>query len=504
MDSKKSLYLFFKSIFFGGLTIVFSIFITLYVMPIVISRVGIDAYGFVSLSTNIVSYLQIATIALNAYAARYISIAYLQKNYKEFNQFFNTVLWGNIGLGICILILFSLFSCFVNRILNVPNAILHDVQILFICVGINYFIGLLSVAWRVFAQIRDRVDIINLLDSISYLIQITILFLSFSFLNPHIWFIGFATLLSTLFVLIPPVILTRKLLPELQIGVKYCSKSSFCTLVVKGVWNSIDGLGNTLNSGLDLLVANLMLTPIAMGKVSVAKTIMALIIRLYSMVSQVFHPKYIKAYANNDMPLLKRYYRKSIRICSVVTNAIFACFLVLGHDFIRLWIPNQDTNLIFNLTILCLLPCLIEGMTIPLYSVYTLTTKLKIPTIVTIISGFINVLSMLLLLKYSPLGVYAIVITTAIIVTLAHFVTPFYSCKCLGIGLFSFIPTMIQCCVVLCCMIIITLLIGSVLDEANSWLMFCVNGLILAIASFGVGAVYIFLSQRRESLMSNN
>lgn len=498
MLSLKNNVKFLRSIFFGGLSILFSVFITLYITPRVISSVGIDAYGFVSLSSNIISYLQIATIALNAYAARYISISYLRNDMKEFNTYFNTVLWGNLGLGTCILSLFVLFTLFIDKFLNVPANLLRDVQILFFCVGINYFIGLLTVAWKVFAQIKDRVDILNILDSISYILQIIVLFIAYNYLVPRVWYVGFTHLLASIVVLIPVAILTRRYLPELEIKARDFSKSSFRTLVVKGIWNSIDGLGNTLNSGLDLLVTDLMLTPVDMGKVSVAKSIMALTTRLYTMISQVFQPRLIKAYADRNTKLLLSHYRKAIRISSVITNVVFTCFLFLGEDFIRLWIPEQDIQTIFRLTILCMIPGVIEGMTFPLYSVYTLTTKLKVPTIVTIVSGLLNVLSMFLLLKYTNLGVYAIVITTAVIVSLAHFITPFYSCRCLKVGLLSFIPTLGQCLIELVVCIGSVYFINNLLGTISSWWTFLWHGAILGTASFAIGVFFIAIAQKEE------
>ncbi len=503
MFSLKNKIKFLRSIFFGSLSILFSVFINLYITPRVIDSVGIEAYGFVSLSSNVVSYLQIVTIALNAYASRYISIAYLRNDKEEFNKYFNTVLWGNIGLGSLILVFFILFTNYINVFLNVPDGIVWDVKILFFCVGINFFVSLITVAWKVFAQIKDRVDIINILDSISYILQIAVLFIAFNYLTPYVWYVGLTHMIAALFVLVLSVILSRKFLPELQIKASTFSGSAFRTLTIKGIWNSIDGLGNTLNSGLDLLVTDLMLSANDMGKVSVAKSIIALTTRLYTMVSQVFHPRFINAYANNNTKILVGHYKKAIKTCSVITNTVFSCFLFLGMDFIQLWIPNQDIRTIFQLTVLCMIPGVVEGMTFPLYSVYTLTTKLKVPTVITIISGLLNVLSMFILLKYTSIGVYAIVITTAVIVTVAHWITPFYSCKCLGIDLFTFLPTIGLCLGELLVNIVMVYITNKVLIPIHTWWGFITNGFILGTLSMVIGVLFIWATNTRRKTINS-
>lgn len=51
----------------------------------------------------------------------------------------------------------------------------------------------------------------------------------------------------------------------------------------------------------------------------------------------------------------------------------------------------------------------------PIYYVNTLTVKNKIPCFITIIGGLLNVVGMFILIKYTNLGVYAVPITTAVI-----------------------------------------------------------------------------------------
>ena len=42
-------------------------------------------------------------------------------------------------------------------------------------------------------------------------------------------------------------------------------------LVLSGIWNSINSVGNLLNSGLDLWISNLMLSALEMGNLSIVK-----------------------------------------------------------------------------------------------------------------------------------------------------------------------------------------------------------------------------------------
>ena len=181
-----------------------------------------------------------------------------------------------------------------------------------------------------------------------------------------------------------------------------------------------------------------------------------------------------------------------MRVCAILTNTIFECFIFLGKDFLNLWIPNQDIETIYILTLLSIAPCIIEGVTYPLYSVYMLTTRIIVPTLITIVSGLINVVSMYLLLRYTSYGVYAVVLTTAVIVTLIHFITPIYSCICLKIKLSTFVPTILLVGAALVVNTLILLFINSLLGKAIDLTEFITKGIVMGTVCLGIQIIFLF------------
>ena len=70
-----------------------------------------------------------------------------------------------------------------------------------------------------------------------------------------------------------------------------------------------------------------------------------------------------------------------MRICGYFSNVAFAGFVVLGWTYFKLWIPNEDTNILYVLAILTIVSSVTEGVVQPLYYINTLTLKKKIRTI---------------------------------------------------------------------------------------------------------------------------
>ena len=55
--------------------------ISFFLSPYIIRTIGVEANGFVNLANTFVTYADLVVMALNAMAARFITIAYIQKDY---------------------------------------------------------------------------------------------------------------------------------------------------------------------------------------------------------------------------------------------------------------------------------------------------------------------------------------------------------------------------------------------------------------------------------------
>ncbi len=135
------------------------------------------------------------------------------------------------------------------------------------------------------------------------------------------------------------IFITNHLLPEARVDTKHFSLTSVNELIKKGLWNSANSMGNALNSGLDILITNLMLSGIEMEQVAIVKTINNLFNVVYYTVAQAFHPAFIQSYSNKNTKFLVKEMKFSMKMCGLISNLAFACFCVLGMEFYKLWIP---------------------------------------------------------------------------------------------------------------------------------------------------------------------
>ena len=396
--------------------------------PYITDNIGIEAYGFVSLAKNFVNYAQIATIAITSFVVRYISVSYHERKMQEANEYYSTSVIACVALAGVIFISALLLITKIDLLLNVPQNLIFSVKLLFLIVFLNFVLTTATTPFTTAAYIKNRLDITGIIKIIAYLVDAGVMVILFITCTPNVWFVGMGSLAASVVTFICTYILSKKLVPELVFNKDFFSVSKLKNLVGNGIWNSLNSLGNELNSGLDLIISNLFLNGVATGQIAVVKTIGTMFSMLYEVVYQPFQPNLIKAYASGDVNVFINEQKKAMRICGYFSNVAFAGFVALGGLYYKLWLPSEDTKLLHVLTIVTVLGSVTAGVMRPIYYVYTLTLKNKLPCWITIAGGFLNVVSMYVLLKYTQMGVYAIVSTTTVIMLCINlFFNPVYA-----------------------------------------------------------------------------
>lgn len=104
--------------------------ISLVLTPYIVKELGVAAYGFVGLSTQIISYSSLITIALNSMAGRFISIEYYKGNIEKSNKYFSSVFFGNLIIGAIIFVFSCILVIYLDLFINIPSELVSDVKLL--------------------------------------------------------------------------------------------------------------------------------------------------------------------------------------------------------------------------------------------------------------------------------------------------------------------------------------------------------------------------------------
>lgn len=238
-----------------------------------------------------------------------------------------------------------------------------------------------------------------------------------------------------------------------------------------------------------------MLSPFVMGEISIGKSLGTICNTLLESATNSFRPKLLQIYASGNTETLVSEFKKAMKTTGMISNIIFTGFVVCGRDLFRLWLPTQNAEFLYIIAIIVLMSDIIIGVVKPLYYVFTLTKKLKVPCFITIATGIINVVSMYILIRYTSLGAYAVVLTTLVLNYVHFFDTPIYAAYCLKVKLTTFYSSIIEH--FLTCFIQVFLMYWAFLRFPNcdNWLTFVLKCVMVGGGAIVLNAIIIFLEK---------
>lgn len=474
--------------------------INFFFTPYLIRTVGKEAYSFFPLANNFIGYVNIITIALNSMASRFITIKIHENQSEEANKYFNSVLMSNTILAIILIFPSLFFVLFINNILQIPGAILHDVQILFGLVFFGMILNIVTSVFGVATFAKNRLDLSSKRSIESNIIRVLVLFILFYKLTPSVSYIGVANILVIIYVLVTNIHYTKVLLPEIKINRNYFDFSKVKELLSSGVWNSVNQLSIVLLTGLDLLISNVLINPTAAGQYSIVKTAPNFIQSLVAVLVGVFVPQFTILYAQKKHDELLININNSIKFMGLMITIPIAFLIIFGDTFYSLWVPGEDIHLLYILSNLTIIPMIITGSINTIFNVYTVTNKLKVPALVWLVIAIVNVGLVLFLIKTTDLGIIAIPLVSFIVGITRNLVfTPIYAARCLNLKWNTFYKAIFRGSVCSVTMMLVCLVFKNIFN-IDSWIKLILTGGICSIIALSINLMLVLDKGERRIL----
>ena len=484
---------------------VFVAFIATFVITrIVVGASGSELYGFFSLSNDFVNYALIISVALNSMAGRFITVSYYNNDSNEVNQYFNSVFFANIILALVMAIPLLAIDINLEKVINIPFERITEIKLLFLIMFFNYLLTIISSVFSVSTFIKNRVDLDSYRAIESNIIKIVVCIVLYNCFIPNIIYVGIATLISTIYVFVVNIRYVKKLTPEIKIFNKsFFNKEKVKTVVSSGIWNSITRVGAILLNGLDLLIANRMVSSTAMGVLSVSKTLPKYLLTGISNFASVFSPKITIEYAQNNKDEMVKQINYSMKICGLMSNTAAIILIVLGKQIYSLWMPGQDARTLQILSIIAISGYIVLMPLEPIWSVITATNRVRISSIYLIIESVLTLSTVFILLPRVPEGIWQLIVIAGISsvyeVVRGLVFLPIFGAKCISVRQSTFYPSLIRSIVSFLIGTGVCYLLCSII-KMSGWLGLVINCIIVLTASLSLGYVVVLNNNEKKTI----
>lgn len=483
---------------------VVNIGISFLLTPFIVKSVGSESFGFVGLANNFVSYAQVITVALNSMAGRFITIKIHENNIEESKKYFTSIVFANIITAFILTLPSVMIILNLNKIVNVSDGIIFDVQLLWAFIFFNFLIGIVSATYGVAIFVRNKLYLSSVQGIISNMLRVGILIVAFSFYKPAIWYVGLASFSATLYICIWNLHYTKKLLPEVKVKIEYFDINVIKVLLSSGIWNSFSRLSSILSTGLDLLITNLYVGSVAMGILSVAKTVPNAILALFGSLASVYAPQLTISYAEKNYEDMRNQLMSSIKLLGMFASIPVAVLLAYGDIFYSLWVPSQDTRLLYVLT---LLSCIEFIFVLPLeglWNLFTATNNVKQASLYMFFNSILTIIIVLLSLQFTGdpnIKLYIIAGTsTGFAVVRSLIFLPMYGAHCLKFKWNIFYPTIMKNTVAVIIATLFSLLLRNIFN-IETWVMLIFLCILTSVFSVTLNFVLLLDENEKKNFL---
>lgn len=420
-----------------------NLLVRMWYTPFLIGHLGVAVYGLIPLIGAVTEYMAIFTEGFNTAADRLLMIDLAKRDAHGANRTFNTSVVFSIITTAVLLPLALLLAWFTPRIFDIPVGYERDAQILVLLTTSAFTVTAFASCVAISSYAYHRFDLRFLVNVVRLLANTGIVVGLFLFFSPKLWQVGVGTFLSSFFFLIGHTILWRKLTPELFVKFKLFDWARLKQMLSLSGWILVNHIGSLLFLSIDLIVANYVFGAEVAGRYGAVIIFPALLRTLVGTVSGVFVPIVMTLYAQNDFTKLVRFFNVSIKFLGLVMALPIGLLCGLAKPILTTWLGPEFSDLSWLVIVLIGHVC-INNVVVPLFSLQVAADKVRLPGIVTLIMGVMNVVLAVAFALWSGWGYIGIAAAGAIVLTAKNTLfTPLYGARILKLPWYTFLPNLL-------------------------------------------------------------
>ena len=449
--------------------------------PYLIRNLGLKAYGIIPLVVSFVAYFNLFTMSVSNAVTRFVAIHLGRDELEQGNVYFNSALSAMFILCGVLIIPVIVLSVSFSKLFQVPAGFESDSGWLFFYVILSSLITAVTSPFLVSTFIKHRFDLSNSVRMLGHFLRAAIIVLCFTYLSPFLRYVGLSYFAMALFALVCSVILTKYLTPQLQINRKLFKWGALREMGRMSTWMAVDQVGALLYLSIGLIIINLLLGPEQCGRYAAVALWATLLASLGGTISNVFAPIAFEYIAHNKIDILAFQMRRSTKFLGLIMALPVGLLCGLSTPLLKRWLGLSFADL-GPLAWLITAPWLVNIAIRPMFSIYRGLDKVKVPAIVTLVGGIVNVVLSILFVRYTSLGIYGVALALLLCLIAKNlFFTPIYAAIITGQPKVIFIREIIPGLVMASLVSLVALVLSKTYELASIPRLLAISAIVVAI-----------------------
>ncbi len=313
--------------------------------PLVLSKLGPEAFGLQSLVNVIMGYLMVADMGLDIPITKLLAEFSAKNDISKRNDLLSNTFQAYAGIGVAGMLLIFLIEPYLHPLFNIPANLEADARIVFLITGVGFLGNILSMWGRALFSGIQRYDIGNGV-FIFYSVASTIAGIILVRNDFGIVYFVAAKVAGFFFAAVTYFIAVRLTLRNYKFSFGFQSEifSMITPLIGYGFLMRISGM---VFSRMDQTLISVWIGISAVGSYSIPLLITTAVAGLISGIMNYTFPRSSELYALGRIDEFRNLFASSMRHTALLATYIFCFLIVCGDKFLMLWIGKNvfmETN----------------------------------------------------------------------------------------------------------------------------------------------------------------
>jgi membrane protein EpsK len=324
--------------------------------------------------------------------------------------------FGLLALSSILLVFVVWGTLWVDKFLSIPPGSEQQVRVLFACAGVAFLINAMVSPFSTPAFSNNRLDVLNVLSILQTLARVSFVVFLFTWMRPQLWQIGGGLLISALVSAVGAIFIWRSLAPELLIRRQDAYWETFRTITRTSGWVFLVQVGGVLLLSIDIIVINRLLGPESSARYAAILQWSTMLRGLAGTIGGIFTPTLIAHFAREDMHALVADGNRAVKFLGIIVALPIGLICGFAGPLLTVWL-GDDFGAFSLLMVLLVAPLSINLAITPLFAIALAKDQMKMPGIVQLVAGLLNLGLALLLCGPVGWGMYGVAAAGAIILT---------------------------------------------------------------------------------------
>ena len=389
----------------------------IFFIPFLVRHYGTGTYGLIALAGFLTQYVGLVSRCVGNATARFLNIALNQHDDQQANEIFSTALIANLGFIILQIPWFVVGIWKLDWLIDFPPEIASDFRFLVACNAGVFFISMMSGVFSTPIQAANRLDISSTLDGLKITIRLCVLFILIKSVGAKLWLIGVVDLSLALVNLTAVYFMSRKLARDLVFRWRHVTRKWVKPLLNMAGWSIVTALGGYLFVKTDVWMINRFVNKEMAGVYAALLVWPNFLRQLSKQLASILAPVYMIDYARGDIARVARLSFSSAKLLGCFVTLLIGGLFVLAEPLLDIWLGSGASVYVplFRVMIVYLAFTIGEGV---LWQIYTTLNKVHITGTIAVISGVLNIILSLSLIR-AGFGAMGVAIGTAISIGLS-------------------------------------------------------------------------------------